>query len=307
VVVGKSYFTGDLPPAVLDDPARGLIASYAWGRDYHDVLRPRLAALGDWLRAATGTTVRPRVWVDTGPVLERDAAARAGLGFIGRNTMLIHPRWGSWLFLGALLTDAELDFDGPDPAGTCGRCTRCLTACPTAAFPQPYLLDARLCISYLTIELKGPIPRSLRAPLGNRIFGCDICNEVCPYNVRFARHTTDPELAPRLDQIAPPLLDLIGLGEDAFNERFGDTPLSRPGRRGLLRNVCVALGNWGAPEAGPALITALSDPESLIRGHAAWALGRVGDSAAHEALERARRREVDAWVAEEMSVALDEL
>ena len=307
VVVGKNYHTGDLPADVRDDPSRGLIASYAWARDYHDLIVPRLAALRAWLAEALGREVGGRVYADTGPVLERDAAVRAGLGFVGRNTMLIHPRWGAWLFLGELLVDVELDHDAPDPSGTCGRCTRCLVACPTDAFPEPYVLDARRCISDLTIELAGPIPRGLRAPLGNRIFGCDICNEVCPYNRRFARATDDPALRPATDQVAPRLLDLLSLDDEAFAARFGGTPIERPKRRGFLRNVCVALGNWGAPEAAAGLAAALADPEPLVRGHAAWALGRVGGRVSRGALGAARRREPDPWVRAERSWRLPRL
>jgi epoxyqueuosine reductase len=302
VVVGQRYPPGDLPPAVRDDPARGLFASYAWGQDYHAVLLPRLADLRDWLAAAAGAPMAGRVWVDTGPVLERDAAERAGLGFVGRNTMLIHPRWGSWLFLGALLTEAELPFDPVRAAGTCGACTRCLVACPTAAFPRPYVLDARRCISYLTIELKGAIPPGLRPGIGNRVFGCDICNAVCPYNRRFA---PPPALSEAdLTRAAPWLVDLAGLTEAGFQARFGSTPVARTRRRGLLRNVAVALGNWADPAAAAALTNLLGDAEPLVRGHAAWALGRVATPAAGDALRRARVREVDAQAQAEIERAL---
>jgi len=304
VVVGKNYFAGDLPAAWRDDPSRGVFASYAWGSDYHAIMTPRLHALRDWIAGALGREVGARVYVDTGPLLEREAAVRAGLGFVGRNTMLIHPRWGAWLFLGEVLLDVELEPDAPGTAGTCGRCTRCLVACPTDAFPSPYVLDARRCISYLTIELKGPIPRDLRPGIRNRVFGCDICNEVCPWNKRFARPTADPALRPDPDRIAPPLLDLVALDDAAFRARFRGTPVERPRRRGLLRNVCVALGNWGSPDAVPALVGALRDDEPLVRGHAAWALGRVGTRAARAALEGALGWEVDAWVASEVSAAL---
>ncbi len=191
VVVGKNYFTRQLPAEILNDPSRGIIASYAWGLDYHDLMTLRLRELQAFIEEQVGGQVHGRAYVDTGPVLERDYAVRAGLGFFGRNTMLIHPRWGAWLFLGEILLDVELEYDAPDTRGTCGACTRCLDACPTNAFPQPYVLDARRCISYLTIELKGPIPWELRPLIGNRIFGCDICNEVCPWNKRFARSTVE--------------------------------------------------------------------------------------------------------------------
>ncbi len=313
VVVGVSYFMRDLPPEIRNDPSRGLIARYAWGRDYHDVLTPRLRQLADFVRRETGREVPYKVYVDTGPVLERAFAARAGLGFIGRNTMLISPAWGSHLFLGEILLDVELEYDRPDPRGTCGRCTRCLTACPTDAFVQPYVLDSRRCISYLTIELKGPIPRDLRPLMGNWIFGCDVCQEICPWVRRFSRPTRDAvlqldsfaSLKVEPDRIAPPLLSLIELDDNGFRRRFQGTPVMRAKRRGLLRNVAVALGNWGDPVAVPALTRALSDPEPLIRGHAAWALGRTGTAEARRALQAAWRREQDAMVREEVTTALE--
>jgi epoxyqueuosine reductase len=303
VVVGHSYFTGDLPREIREDPSRGLIASYAWGPDYHGWLTARLESLADWLSEATGDGVASRVWVDHGPVLERDAAARAGLGFFGKNTMLIHPRWGSWLFLGALLTEAQLpDLDAGGAAGTCGRCTRCLVACPTDAFPRPFVLDARRCISYLTIELAGPIPPPLRPGIGNRIFGCDICNEVCPYNLQHARRQGGAPLP--LDRAAPQLADLAGLDPPAFLERFAGTPVERPGRARLLRNVAVALGNWAAPQALDPLDRLLSDAEPLVRAHAAWGLGRSGAATARSALVRQQRVEADPSVRAEIDGAL---
>jgi len=278
VVVGVSYFGRDLPPEIRNDPARGLIARYAWGWDYHDVLSPRLRQLADFVRTEVGGKISWKVYVDTGPVLERSFAVQAGLGFIGRNTMLISPDWGSYLFLGEILLDVELAYDEPDRRGTCGRCTRCLTACPTRAFVAPYVLDSRRCISYLTIELKGLIPSELRPLMGNWIFGCDVCQEVCPWVRKFSRPTSEPDLKPNPDpdRMAPRLLSLINLDEDSFRQRFQGTPVWRARRRGLLRNAAVALGNWGDPAAVPALTQALSDPEPLVRGHAAWALERLG-------------------------------
>ncbi len=301
VAVAANYHTTPLLPDLGDDPARGIIASYAWGDDYHDVLLPRLLHLVTYVEAEFGGKVSYRAYTDTGPLLERELAARAGLGFIGKNTHLIHPRLGSWLFLGELLLTAGLPpLDGGTPAGGCGQCTRCLDACPTAALVAPYLLDARRCISYLTIELKGAIPRDLRPLLGNRVFGCDICQEVCPWNRRFARPAAEPAFQPRPDGVAPPLLDLIALDEEGFRHRFRGSPVKRARRRGLLRNVCVALGNWGDPAAIPALARALHDAEPLIRGHAAWALGRIATGEARRALARARRTETDPAVREEL-------
>ena len=308
VVVGLNYHTVALPPHLRDDPSRGVVASYAWGVDYHDVMVLRLEQLAARVEAESGEPVAHRAYVDTGAILERGWSSRAGLGFIGKNTTLIHPRLGSWLFLGELLLAAPVEPSPlpavPAPTGTCGRCTRCLVACPTAAFPAPGVLDARRCISYLTIELKGPIPRELRPLMGNRIFGCDICQEVCPWNRRFAAPTTEPAFWPGPDAIAPPLLDLIALDEEGFRERFKGTPILRARRRGLLRNVAVALGNWGHPAAVPALVRALADPEPLVRGHAAWALGQIGTVDARRALAHAAAGESDDWVRAEMHDAL---
>ncbi len=305
VTVAANYHTIALPTELRDDPSRGIIASYAWGDDYHDVLIPRLhqlaASVEAFVRAEAGGTVACRAYVDTGPVLERELGARAGLGFVGKNTHLIHPRFGSWLFLGELLLTIELPLEDPSTRqGTCGRCTRCLDACPTDALVAPYVLDARRCISYLTIELKGPIPRALRPLMGNRILGCDICQEVCPWNRRFARPTGEPAFQPRPDAIAPHLLDLIALDDKGFQRRFQGSPLKRAKRRGLLRNVAVALGNWADPIAVPALSRALHDAEPLIRGHAAWALGRIATQESLQALNQALNQESDVWVRKEI-------
>jgi epoxyqueuosine reductase len=315
VVVGANYYTVPLPPKLEQDRSRGIVASYAWGSDYHDLLLPRLhelaAALETSLGPAAGEPAAYRAYVDTGPILERELGARAGLGFVGKNTHLIHPRLGSWFFLGELLLTAEAGHlasagtaGGSDTGGTCGRCTRCLDACPTGALVAPYLLDARLCISYLTIELKGPIPRELRPLMGNRIFGCDICQQVCPWNRRFARPTAEPAFQPGPDAIGPSLLDLMAMDEAGFRRRFQGSPIKRAKRRGLLRNVAVALGNWGDPSAIPALARALGDAEPLIRGHAAWALGRIAGGQARAALQQALNTEADPWVQEELRLAL---
>jgi epoxyqueuosine reductase len=308
VAVATNHHTAPLSPEHRDDPARGIVASYAWGDDYHDVLLPRLEQLAAWVEAAIGQPVAHRAYVDTGPLLERELAARAGLGFVGKNTNLIHPRLGSWLLLGELLLAAELPPLEPEPEpGTCGRCTRCLDACPTGALVAPYRLDARRCIAYLTIEHKGPIPRKLRPALGNRIFGCDICQEVCPWNRRFARPTTEPAFRPRPEAMAPRLLDLIELDDEAFRQRFRGSPIRRAKRRGLLRNIAVALGNGRDPVAVPALARALHDPEPLVRGHAAWALGRIATRPAQEALTGAVDRETEDGVQQELRQALSEI
>jgi epoxyqueuosine reductase len=309
VTVGANYHTVPLPGELRDDPARGLVASYAWGDDYHEVLTPRLRELAGSLKALVEAevegTVGSRAYVDTGPVLERELGARAGLGFVGKNTHLIHPGLGSWLFLGELLTTAELcQAAAANIQGTCGRCTRCLEACPTGALVAPYVLDARRCISYLTIELRGPIPRALRRPMGNRIFGCDICQEVCPWNRRFARRSAVAAFQPRPDAMAPRLLDLLALDDEGFRRRFRGSPIERAKRRGLLRNAAVALGNWGDAAAVPALARALEDSEPLIRGHAAWALGCIPTAESLQALAQGLEREPDAWVQQEIQLAL---
>ncbi len=318
IVLGTRYAVPRLPPAVANDPSRGRIAAYAWGPDYHDQIRPRLFELDAFLRQQTGRIAHARCYVDTGPVLERDWAMLAGLGFIGRNTCLIHPRLGSWLFLAVMLVPEELDPDpSPEPlllptgqpawrlgdgrAGTCGRCIRCLKACPTQAFVDTYRLDARRCISYLTIELRGPIPRELRPLMQNWVFGCDICQSVCPWSG--PRTLSDPSAAD-LERWAPPLLELLTLDEAGFRQRFRGTAILRARRRGLLRNVCVAIGNWGNPAAIPALARALGDPEPLIRGHAAWALGCIGGTIARAHLQAALDRERDPLVLEELLLAL---
>lgn len=278
VVVTAAYHTGHLPAEILNDPARGIIAGYAWGVDYHHLLTPRLHALQQWIEAQAGVPVNGRAYVDTGPVPERSLSARAGLGFIGKNTCLINPQQGSFFFLGEIILDLPLPIDLPLTGPGCGRCSRCLSACPTQALTQPYRLDSRRCISYLTIELKGKIPPELRPLMGNRIFGCDICQEVCPYNRKFSLPIADPAFRGSIETMAPPLLDLVALDEAGFERRFGAGPIKRTKRRGLLRNVCVALGNWGSAEAVYALQTARLDPEPLIRNHADWALKQAQKS-----------------------------
>jgi epoxyqueuosine reductase len=229
-----------------------------------------------------------RAYVDTGPMLERDFAAWAGLGFIGKNTLLINPHWGSYLFLGEILLDCDLDYDEAATTGgatlpqangkvaSCGHCTRCLTACPTQAFVAPYILDSHRCISYLTIELKGAIPLDLRPLLGQWIYGCDICQEVCPWVRRYAQPNRQPFLHYDPEWAIPKLVDLMALDDAGFRARFQGSPIKRTKRRGLLRNVAVALGNSGQPETIPILQQALYDPEPLIRDHAAWAIEQLG-------------------------------
>jgi epoxyqueuosine reductase len=259
----------------------GKVARYAWGEDYHDVLRRRLGSLLAWLQEER-PGCRGRAVVDTAPLLERDFARRAGLGWFGKNTMLLNKRLGSYFFLAALLTDLPLRPDSPHETAHCGTCTACLDACPTDAFPEPGWLDARRCISYQTIELKGLVPEELRPALGDWVFGCDICQEVCPWN-RKAPVGAQPELSGSAERERVDLVELLGLSEAAFRHRFRGTALTRAKRRGLLRNAALALGNAADPAALPALRRALEDPEPLVREAAAWAISRIeqGSTRAH--------------------------
>ena len=322
VVVSHEYFQED-PPGVPGDPSRGVVARYARGEDYHLVMKARLKDLLGWIREETrrrglAEDVRGFPYVDTGPILERELGQRAGLGWFGKNTLLIHPRRGSYFFLGTLLLDLELPPDEPFEADRCGSCRACLDACPTGALlgrneAGAPVMDARRCISYLTIELKGPIPRDLRPLVGNRIFGCDICQEVCPFNRRFAEPAGEPAYEAASDTDGPYLMELMGMTEEEFGERFSGSPVKRAKRRGFLRNVAVALGNWGSVQAVPVLARAVEDDEALVRGHAAWALGRIlkragipGDRGfvAAEALLGRLEVEEDEWVREEIRVGL---
>lgn len=326
VVLAVDYHQFDLPPEVRNDPSRGIIASYAWGDDYHEILRPLLYELDAFIRSQTGRTTLGKCLVDTGPVLERDWAAVAGIGFTGKNCCTIRPAVGSWLFLAVILIPEHLPAGwtsrreegrkgGKNRPMTCGRCTRCLSACPTDAFVGPYELDPLRCIAYWTIEARSIIPRSLRPAFGNRIFGCDICQEVCPYNRRLGERT--PRLAglhARHIRVAPPLLEGFDpahpywLSQEAFSKQFARSPVKRAKRGGMLRNVCVALGNWGDPAAVPALAHALGDPEPVARAHAAWALGRVLARQPHEQaanlLAMVLEQEIDSRVREEIHLAL---
>jgi epoxyqueuosine reductase len=273
VVMTALSYAPDEASGQLSARPTGRVARYARGADYHDVLRAKLNTLLDWIkRERPGTGGRGVV--DTAPLLERDFARRAGLGWIGKNTMLLHPRLGSYFFLGALLLDVELPADAPFLPNHCGTCTRCLDACPTDAFVGPGQLDARRCISYLTIELRGPIPEELRPGIADWLFGCDICQEVCPWN-RKAPAGCEPALAPRADLIAPDLIELLSLTEEAFRQRYRGTALFRTRRRGLLRNAALVLGNQGDRTALPALGNALNDPEPMVREAARWAIEQI--------------------------------
>jgi epoxyqueuosine reductase len=271
----------DTSPAYSTDaPAdRGWIARYAWGDDYHDVMKAMLDRLVERITLENGPFTA-RAYVDTGPIAERAYAAAAGIGAWGKNTCLLHPDHGSWFFLGEIVTDLDLLPDAPR-ADMCGSCTACLDACPTGALPAPYMLDATRCISYLTIEVKGSIPEDRRAGLGRHVFGCDICQDVCPWNRKRREHGGTPfEARPGL--AAPDFEDLAALDDEAFRERFRKSPLKRAKRRGLLRNVAVALGNSRDPKKRAILLRLTEDEDPLVREHAEWALGQLGDSLAKD-------------------------
>jgi epoxyqueuosine reductase len=253
--------------------ATGPIARYARFSDYHVVLGERLKTLAGFIDQGSPGGGRSLWYVDTGPLLERDLAQRAGLGFIGKHASLISRQWGNWILLAEILTTLEIEPDAPE-RNHCGSCRRCIDACPTAAITAPFQLDARRCISYLTIELKGPIPEEFRTAIGNRIFGCDDCLAVCPWN-RFAREGALMRPHYRAELAAPDLAELLSLDEAGFKRRFAGTPILRAKRRGFLRNVCVALGNCGDPGALPALARAAADPDPLIAEHAKWAIGKL--------------------------------
>jgi epoxyqueuosine reductase len=272
IVLATSYHT-EAPSSILHPPSSGVIARYARFDDYHEVLAERLKALVEFIDSVAGREIRSLWYVDTGPLLERDLAQRAGLGFVGKHTNLISRRLGNWIFLSEIITTLELEPDAPEK-NHCGSCTRCLAACPTSAITAPFQLDARKCISYLTIELKGSIPVELRPAIGNRIYGCDDCLAACPWN-RFAREGQLMKSHAREDLQTPDLIELLQLDAAGFKSRFTGSPLLRTRRRGFLRNVCVALGNTGDTTTLPALETATRDGEPLIAEHARWAITQI--------------------------------
>ena len=282
----------------------GPVARYARGDDYHEVLRARLRELHAWLEREIGEPVNARAYVDSGPVLERDLAQRAGLGWFGKNTMLISPRVGSFVFLASLFVDLALEVDAPFEADRCGTCTRCLDACPTQAFTSAHVLDASRCISYLTIELRESIPEQFREAIGGLVYGCDICQDVCPWNRKFSLPSTELSFKARPWFESPALIDWMGTSTPAWVEFSRRSPIKRAKRRGFLRNVAVVLGNAGDPAAVPVLSTALSDEEALVRGHAAWALGRIGAPGGLPPLLARVAVEDDEWVLSELRAAI---
>ncbi|MFO0912977.1 MAG: tRNA epoxyqueuosine(34) reductase QueG [Pirellulales bacterium] len=284
----------------------GRVARYAWGTtDYHDVLHERLHQLADWVREHY-PAARLRGVVDTAPLLEREYAQLAGLGWIGKHTLLLDRTEGSWFFLAALLTDLDLPIDEPLGVDHCGTCRACLEACPTDAFPAPYVLDARRCISYLTIEHRGPIDHELRPLIGDWVFGCDVCQEVCPWNRR-TPETDEPAFQPQPSLAPLDLRQLFSWDDATFRHHLRRTPLWRARRRGLLRNAAIVLGNQRDVEAIEALITGLHDSEPLVRGAAAWALGQLNTSTARTALENRLTTETDPMVIDEIQQALAQM
>lgn len=282
-------------------PGQGRVSRYAWGTDYHDLIHDRLKQLARCLQTLR-PNARARGVVDTAPLLERELAQLAGLGWVGKHTLLLNKHVGSWFFLAALLTDAELAYDDPHTADHCGTCRACLDACPTQAFPAPYVLDSRRCISYLTIELRDQVPPELRAGVGDWLLGCDVCQDVCPWNHR-APTTAEPTLRPAEGMNPVALAELFALDETAFRQRFRHTPLWRPKRRGILRNAALVLGNQRASAALPALLHGLGDDEPLVRGACAWALGQFDDPRALDALRARRAVETDPLVLSEVDAA----
>lgn len=301
ICVGLNYYFSDDPASPCTDLTLAQISKYSLNQDYHRVMQEKLEAFVNGLLELSPEG-QFRTYVDTGPVLEKALSERAGLGWIGKHTNLISKSIGSWFFIAEVLTDVALEFDAPH-INRCGHCHRCIEACPTGAIVAPYQLDARLCISYLTIELKGAIPAELRSAIGNRIYGCDDCQDVCPWN-RFATQTKELAFTPRETLRLPKLIVLMGLTEEEFHQTFRDSAIKRIKRRALLRNVAVALGNSRDPQAAPVLIRALDDVEPLIRGHVAWALGQIGGHEAVEALHRRAETEEDQWVLSEIHSAL---
>jgi len=305
IVVGLDYFARFADEETLSDPARGRIAAYAWGLDYHKVLELRLEQFAEWLANASGRAIQQKVYVDTGAILERSHAQGAGLGFIGKNTMLIHPRRGSSFFIGEIITSLDFDdYDEPHRETMCGTCTRCLEACPTDAFPKPYVLDARRCISYHTIENKGWIERELRPGFGNWIFGCDICMDVCPFQ-RFATETDEVAFLPfDIERVAPPLTDILMSTEASYRSLFRRSPVERINREQMARNACIAAGNWRGERVIPHLIQLLYDESALVRGHAAWALWRTMELDSSKLLTDLHKREDDERVRAEVEALL---
>ena len=300
VMLGMNYGPEHDPLAVLEQRERAAISVYAQGDDYHDLIKKRLKTIARWLVANAGGDVK--VFVDTAAVMEKPLAASAGLGWQGKHTNLVSRDYGSWLFLGAIFTTLDLPPDAPD-ANHCGTCSACVDVCPTAAFPEPYRLDARRCISYLTIEHKGPIPHELRPLMGNRIYGCDDCLAACPWN-KFAQAGREAKLAARTELQAPRLSELAALDDAAFRALFTKSPVKRIGRDRFVRNVLIAIGNSGDAALAANAERLIDDPSPLVRGAAVWALGRL-DTERLDSMSGARLHEDDPLVRDEWTAALE--
>lgn len=306
VSVGVPFWSGHVPPPD-DDILHGRIARYAWGRDYHKVMKRRMADLVEEIRQRMGRTVESRVLVDTARTVDRAVAARAGTGWYGKNSMIIVPGHGSWVMLGEIMLDIEIQPDLP-LAKNCGRCTICIDRCPTGAIVEPYRIDAPRCISYLTIEHRGVIPFHLRPKMGNLVFGCDICQDVCPYT-RAAKVVDDPDFAPRTVENAYPSLEFLAtMSEQEFRATYSGTPVTRAKRAGMARNAAIALGNSGDQRAEAILIRALLDhDEPLVRGHAAWALRHLTGDESTSQLLSSLTNERDPYVRDEIRLSIDGL
>ncbi len=303
VMLGVNYGPRGDPMAPLGDPNVGVVSVYARNRDYHDLLKGRLKTLAGWLASANpAKPAQVKVFVDTAPVMEKPLAEAAGLGWQGKHTNLVSREFGSWLFLGAILTDLELSPDPPE-SDHCGACRACLDVCPTDAFPAPYRLDARRCISYLTIEHKGQVPRELRSRMGNRIYGCDDCLAVCPWN-KFAKAGREAKLAARADLDSPPLAELGRLDDAGFRALFAGGPIKRIGRARFLRNVMIAIGNSGEPLLAEVARERLDDESPLVRGAAVWALAQLCSREELAGLARQRKAERDPDIEDEWRFAL---
>ena len=273
IMLAEAYTPDDDPMAAIARRENGAISVYARNRDYHDIVKKRLKRVGRWLIEQGGPDTQIKVFVDTAPVMEKPLGAKAGLGWQGKHTNLVGRDLGSWFFLGAVFTTVNFD---PDPAETdhCGSCRACLDVCPTGAFPAPYQIDARRCVSYLTIEHHGPVDEDLRAMLGNRIYGCDDCLAACPWN-KFAVEAADIRYHARADLVSPPLAELVVLDDTAFRERFSGSPIKRVGRNRFVRNVLYAIGNSGDQTLRPSVAPLLSDPDATVADAAAWAMARL--------------------------------
>jgi epoxyqueuosine reductase len=305
LTVAMRYFSPyTIPEGPTGEPS-GRVAAYAWGDDYHNVIPPRLEELIRLLEKHLGRSVRSREYTDTGPILERDFAQTAGLGWIGKNTCLISPRHGSYFLLGETFVDVEIEPDQPITTDHCGTCRRCIVECPTEAIRPDRTIDSRRCISYLTIENKGVIAEEFRSKMADWVFGCDICQNVCPWNQRFSVPEGHAALTPRPGISRPVLREELRLTPQAFNLKFRGSPIQRAKRRGYLRNVAVALGNQQDTAAVPDLIQTLeNEPESLVRVHTAWALGQLRTALARHALEKALKQDPDTAVQDEIRSVL---